>query len=64
MDLETTENQIIKKFADDTKIAQFVGKDEDAAELQATLDSGQAHSLGHKMGHGVSCGEVPRHARR
>ena len=38
LDMETTANQIIKKFADDTKIAQFIRKDEDAAELQATLD--------------------------
>ena len=36
MDMEATEKQIIKKFADDTKIAQFIESEEDAAELQAT----------------------------
>ena len=38
LDMETTERQIIKKFADDTKIAQFIESEADAAELQATLD--------------------------
>ena len=37
LDMEITEKQIIKKFADNTKIAQFIVSDEDAAELQATL---------------------------
>ena len=38
LDMETMERQIIKKFADDTKIAQFIESEVDAAELQATLD--------------------------
>ena len=38
LDMETTERQIIKKFADDTKVAQFIESNADAAELQATLD--------------------------
>ena len=38
LDMETTERQIVKKFADDTKIAQFIESEADAAELQATLD--------------------------
>ena len=37
LDLETTEKQLIKKFADDTKIAQTIESPEDAAELQNTL---------------------------
>ena len=36
LDMEATEKQIIKKFANDTKIAQFIKSEEDAAELQAT----------------------------
>ena len=37
LSLETTEKQLIKKFADDTKIAQTIESPEDAAELQNTL---------------------------
>ena len=38
LDEATTEKQIIKKFADDTKIAQVIESDSDAGELQASLD--------------------------
>ena len=38
LDMEVTEKQIIKKFADDTKIAQFIESPGDAAELQDTLN--------------------------
>ena len=38
LDMEITEQQITKKFADDTKIAQFIESPEDSAALQATLD--------------------------
>ena len=38
LDMEATEKQIIKKFADDTKIAQFIESPGDAAELQDTLN--------------------------
>ena len=37
LDLDSTEKQIIKKFADNTKIAQTIESPEDAAELQSTL---------------------------
>ena len=38
LDQEATVRQIVKKFADDTKIAQCIEKPEDAAELQESLD--------------------------
>ena len=38
LDMEIKEQQITKKFADDTKIAQFIESPEDSAALQATLD--------------------------
>ena len=38
LDMETTENQIIKKFADNTKIAQFIETPEDSAAFQVTLN--------------------------
>ena len=38
LDMAVTERQIIKKFADDTKIAQAIESDSDAEELQASLD--------------------------
>ena len=36
LDIEITEQQIIKKFADDVKIAQFIESSEDSVALQAT----------------------------
>ena len=45
LDLEATEKQIIKKFADDTKIAQTIETPEDAAELQETLNRLSAWEL-------------------
>ena len=38
LDMAVTERQIIKKFSDDTKIAQAIESDSDAKELQASLD--------------------------
>ena len=38
LDQVTTRNQTVKKFADDTKVAQVIETAEDAAELQETLD--------------------------
>ena len=38
LDCTATAQQIIKKFADDTKVAQVINGSEDAAELQRTLD--------------------------
>ena len=38
LDQTTTKRQIVKKFADDTKVAQIIENQEDAAELQATLN--------------------------
>ena len=38
LDMETTENQIIKKFADNTKMAQFIEIPEDSAAFQVTLN--------------------------
>ena len=38
LDCTATAQQIIKKFADDTKVAQVINGPEDAAELQRTLD--------------------------
>ena len=39
LDSSVTRQQIIKKFADDTKVAQVLNGPEDAEELQRTLDS-------------------------
>ena len=38
LDMEITEQQIIKKFADDIKIVHFIESSEDSVALQATLD--------------------------
>jgi hypothetical protein len=38
LDDEATVRQILKKFADDTKVGQIIEGQNDSAELQATLD--------------------------
>ena len=51
LDMEITEQQIIKKFADDIKIVHFIESSEDSVALQATLDKLGAWAV--RWGHAI-----------
>ena len=55
LDMETTEKQIIKKFADNTKIAQFIESPEDSVALQVTLNKLGAWAERWGMQSAMSC---------
>ena len=53
LDMEITEQQIIKKFADNIKIVHFIESSEDSVALQATLDKLGAWAVTGKVGDAI-----------